>query len=209
MLSMKRLARERDTTPSPNVIGASSGMTLIEVIVAFVILMIALVAFAQFMTKALDYARKVRHAEMAQLLAQAKMEELIRKLPAEGLTFETGDNGSAAKLLGERPAPFENLSDIRGEDLTPFMWVAEAAPAEQETGLANVNVYVYTVTSRIKDNPAPETEDDVYVSDDREWFTIMNALDNGKTEVLHGRREFTLSSAVALPQQRPDAKEEG
>jgi type II secretory pathway pseudopilin PulG len=197
MLSMKRAARGKRTAPSPSIIRASDGMTLLELIVAFVVLMIALVTFAQFMTKALTYSRSVRRAEMAQMLAQAQMEQLTRKLSAEGITLESGEEGGPTQFFGEGPAPFEDLADARGEDLSPFMWVADAEPSANDPKLANVTLYVYTVSSRLKENSA--LADDVYVSDDRERFTITHALADGSTEVLYGREQFTLSSAVALP----------
>ena len=181
-------------------LGSSKGLTLLELLVAFMILQVALVAFAQFITKALDYSRLIRQVEMAQILAQAKMEGLIRTLstdgaPAAGVPGET-------IVLNKGPGAFSDMAYGRSEDVDPFRWVAEATVSEANSKLLNLTLRVYVVKRRIKTEATEaggENVEDFFVSEDRERFTYTYLLPDGSVEVMVGRQKLVIASAVAIP----------
>ena len=116
MISEKRASRGKRAFPWPKILCTSSGLTILELIIAFVVLQVALVVFAQFITKALDFSREVRRLEMAQILAQSKMEELIRTLSVDpNLTSLFGDADSS-RILNERPGVFHTSGHMQAED---------------------------------------------------------------------------------------------
>ncbi|MBI4829981.1 MAG: hypothetical protein HY801_00170 [Candidatus Lindowbacteria bacterium] len=172
----------------------SRGLSMLEVIIAFVILQVSIVAFAQFFTAALDISRSARRTEMAQMLGQAKMEELMRLLPVqEPLDFPEG----TAKVLNERPGTFDEYASANPEDITPFSWIAEANLSPTNSKLVDFTLHIYSVRKRTKESESPKEE--FYVSDNRKTFTFVHTLADGSTEFMHGKEELRLSSAVALP----------
>jgi type II secretory pathway pseudopilin PulG len=180
-----------------DVLRPAKGLTLLELLIAFMVLQIALIAFAQFITKALDYSRQVRQVEMAQILAQAKMEQLIRTLsadasPATGAAHET-------IVLNEGPGAFNDMAYGQSEDVDPFRWVAEATASEANSKLLNLTLRVYTVKRRNKAEATGEDVEDFFVSEDRERFTYTYLLPDGSVEILLGRQKLAVTSAVAIP----------
>jgi type II secretory pathway pseudopilin PulG len=199
MISKKRELFGKCTSPLSGTLDNSNGLTILEVIIAFVVLQIALVAFAQFMTKALDFSREVRRVEMAQILAQAKMEEFIRTLPLETTpAFSPGDTGTS-QFLNEIPASFDGLAYAESEDISPFRWVAEATPSVDNPGLLNLTLHVYVVEKRIKSQKSSTLVKDLYIPEDREWFSFTHSLSDGTVEVVNGKEKLRVSSAIALP----------
>jgi type II secretory pathway pseudopilin PulG len=170
---------------------SNKGLTLLELILALMVLQVALVAFAQFITRALDYSRQVRRMEMSQILAQAKMEELVRTLST--------DYDQREGLLNERPGSFGDLAFARPEDVSPFRWIAEVAQSETTPGLLEVTLRIYVVAKRIREEKPSEPVDDFYLREDRKRFTYQHMLHDGSLEVVSGKEKFTLSSAVAVP----------
>jgi hypothetical protein len=156
------------------------------------ILQIALVAFAQFMTKALDYARRVRQVEMAQILAQAKMEELIHTLSTVGPPKPLSDGETT--ILNDGPGTFNDLALGQAEDIDPFKWLAEAAPSATNPNLVKLTLHVYVVRKR-----PTESSGEFFVSDDRERFSYWRTLPDGSIEVMVGKEKLEVASAVAIP----------
>ncbi len=185
--------------PSPNPPRTSRGLTLLELIIAFVILEIALTVFAQLFMGGLDLARKARSADMAQILAQARMEELMRTVSTNAhLKFSSGGPGTS-KLLNDVPGTFDDLAYGHSQNVEPFMWLAEAAPSPNNPKLVNVSLHVYVVTKRTKPQGSSLPAQDFYVSDDRKGFTLMHTLSDGSIEVIVGKERLRVTSAVALP----------
>ena len=189
----------RRQSPSPNygfrstsILRSSKGLTLLELLVAMLILQIALVAFAQFMTKALDYSRRVRQVEMAQILAQAKMEELIRTLSATGMPKALSDEGTT--ILNDGPGTFNDLALGQAEDIEPFKWVVEAAPSNTNPNLMELTLHVYVVRKRTTDSIK-----EFFVSDDRERFSYSRVMPDGSIEIMAGKEKLKITSAVAIP----------
>ena len=178
---------------------ASDGLTLLELLIAFVVLQVAILTFAQIMTAALDFSGTVRRAEIAQILAQAKMEELIRTIPTEPRLAFSSDEAAAPRFLEERPQRFEDVSYWHSEDADPFMWVAEAIPSENTPRLVNVTLHVYMVKSITRPEQAAAAPEDFFVSENRERFTYTRALGGGFEEVVTGKEKLRISSAAALP----------
>ena len=195
------------TLRSAKAIRNPRGLTLLELLVALLVLQIALIAFAQFMTKALDYAMRTRQIEMAQILAQAKVEELLMTIPAGAVTIPPGDESLASRFLNERPGTFDDLAYSHSEDVSAFRWVAEAASSEADPKLLDLTLHVYVVKKRIREEEAAEpTEEqiaqpaeDFYVSENRKHFTYIHSLPDGSVEVMRGKQKITVSTAVAIP----------
>ena len=177
----------------------SSGLSLLELIVAFVILEIAVTVFAQLFMGGLDLARKARSADMAQILAQARMEELIRTIPSTAALKFSDEGSGTSKLLNDVPGTFDDLAYGHSENVDPFMWLAEAAPSPSNPKLVNVALHVYVVTKRTKPQGSSAQTQDFYVSDDRKGFTLTHTLSDGSVEVIVGKERLSVSSAVALP----------
>jgi type II secretory pathway pseudopilin PulG len=181
---------------------SSKGLTLLELLIAFLILQVALIAFAQFITKALDYSRQVRQVEMAQILAQAKMEGLIRTLSTQGAP--AAEMGGETVVLNNGPGIFNDVAYGRSEDIDPFRWVAEAKTSETNSKLLNLTLRVYTVRRRVKADADGKDEgedvEDFFVSEDKERFTYTYRLPDGSVEIMVGKQKLTVASAVALPQ---------
>ena len=175
------------------------GLTLLELLIAFVVLQIALVTFAQFMTKALDYSREVRRMEMAQILAQAKMEELFRTLFSDTSPALPPGEAGAPRVLNERPGSFDDFAYAQSEDITPFRWVAEVKPSADNPVLLNLSLHVYITEKRIKSEKVSVPVEDFYISEDRERFSFTHTLSDGSVEVIHGKEKVRVSSAIALP----------
>ncbi|MBI5115813.1 hypothetical protein HZA56_05025 [Candidatus Poribacteria bacterium] len=172
----------------------SSGLSMLELIMAFVVLQVAIVAFAQFFTAALDLSRSARRTEMAQMLGQAKMEDLMRSVPAQQpLDFSE----ESVRLLNDRPGTFEEFASANPEDISPFMWIAEAGLSPQSNKLVNLTLHVYSVRKRTKEGESPK--EDFNLSDSRKTFTLVHTLADGSLELMRGKEELRLSSAVALP----------
>ncbi len=187
--------------PRTGALRSSRGLTLLELLVAFLILQVALIAFAQFITKALDYSRQVRHVEMAKILAQAKMEGLIRTLSINGAPM-TGITGETT-VLNTGPGVFTDLAYGQSEDVDPFRWVAEVKASETNSKLLNLTLRVYTVRRRVKTGAGAEDIEegieDFYISESRELFTYTYLLPDGSVEVMVGKQKLAVTSAVALP----------
>ncbi len=184
------------------------GLTLLELLIALLVLQIALIAFAQFMTKALDYSRRTRLIEMAQILAQARVEELLMTIPAGAVTIPPGDEGLASRFLNERPGTFDDLAYSHSEDVSAFRWVAEAASSEADPKLLDLTLHVYVVKKRIREEkaaePAKEEQvaqptEDFHVFENRKQFTYIHTLPDGSVEVMRGKQKITVSTAVAIP----------
>jgi len=171
---------------------SSKGLTLLELIVAMLILQIALVAFAQFMTKALDYSRRVRQVEMAQILAQAKMEELIQTISTVGPPKPLAEEGTI--ILNDGPGTFNDLALGQTEDIDPFKWLAEVAPSGTNPKLVELTLHVYVVRKR-----TTESEKEFFVSDDRERFSYWHVIPDGSIEIMVGKEKLKVASAVAIP----------
>jgi type II secretory pathway pseudopilin PulG len=199
MFSGKRSPSTDPTVPLLTILRTSGGLTLLELIIAFVVLQVAIVTFAQFFTAALDFSLKARRTEMAQMLAQSKMEELIRTFPDGAALTSSPEERGAPQLLNDHPGTFADFVHAHPEDIEPFMWVAEAAPSQSNPKVSNLTLHVYMVTKRTKSEKASAPEQDFYVSDDREWFTFIHTLSDGSVEVLRGQEKLRISSAVALP----------
>ena len=199
MISRKRPSSSISAFPGTEIIRSPIGLTLLELIIALLVLQIALVAFAQFLTKALDYSRRVRRIEMAQILAQARMEELIRTIPAESTVIPPAEEGETSRILNERPGAFANVAYAHSEAIDPFRWVAEVAPSQNDPKLLGLKLYIYVVDKRIKEEKSSEPIEDFHVSDDREHFTYIHTLSDGSVEVMRGKEKLRVSSAVALP----------
>ncbi len=199
MFSRKRSPSADPALSRFTILRTSGGLTMLELIIAFVVLQVAIVTFAQFFTGGLDLSLKARRTEMAQMLAQSKMEELIRTFPNEAALASSPKEAETPQLLNDRPGTFDDFVHAHPEDIEPFMWVAEAAPSQSYPKLSNLTLHVYVVTKRTKSEKASQPEQDFYVSDDREWFTFIHTLPDGSVEVLRGREKLRISSAVALP----------
>jgi type II secretory pathway pseudopilin PulG len=174
------------------ILKSSKGLTLLELIMALLILQVALVAFAQFMTKALDYSRRVREVEMAQMLAQAKMEELMLTLSTTGMPKTLSAEGKT--ILNETPGTFNDLALGQAEDIDPFKWVLEAAPSKTHPKLVELTLHVYVVRTRTTDSMR-----EFFVSDDRERFSYSRAMPDGSIEIMAGKEKLRIVSAVAIP----------
>lgn len=184
--------------PQAGVFGTSTGTTLLELIVALVVLQIALVAFAQFITMALDYSRRVRHVEMAKVLAQQKLEELIRTIPdGTEIAFPPGEI-QVPQFLSDRPGSFENFAYAHSEDVAPFRWMAEVSPSPGNPSLLNLTLHVYVTNKRIKPEKATAPVEDFYISEDRERFAFIHTISDGSVEVMRGEEKLRISTAVAL-----------
>lgn len=199
MASSKRPFLNNSTPSFTGRIRESSGLTLLELVIALLVLQIALVAFAQFITKALDYSRRVRLVEMAQVLAQAKMEEFLRTIPASPEAVLPGGGGRTSRVLNKKPGTFDDVAYAHSEDITPFRWVAEITSSEANPKLLGLTLYVYVIKKRVKEEKASEPTEDFQVSDDRKYFTYIHTLDDGSVEVMRGREKLRISTAMALP----------
>jgi type II secretory pathway pseudopilin PulG len=198
MLSRKKNALDDSTRSWIRPISTSSGLTILELLIAFVLLQVAIVAFAQFMTTALDYSRDVRRRQMAQILAQTKMEELLRTIPTDvTLAFPSGTAG-ASHLLSERPENFDDIAHTHSEDVSPFRWVAEATPAAHNPDLLNLTLHVYVIKRRLKKEKTAEPVEDFYLPEDRGWFTFAQTLPDGSVEIIRGQEKVSISSAVSV-----------
>ena len=197
-------SKERSFSPtrpfsSIDTVRASRGLTLLELLIAFMVLQVAILTFAQILTAGLDFSGQVRRTEMAQILAQGKMEELIRTISTEPLHTFSSDEASTSRFLKERPQPFDDIPYSSFQDTEPFMWVAEATPSARNPKLLNVTLHVYVVQKRTKPGTASVAPEDFFVSDNRERFTYTHTLGNGATEVFTGKEKLRISSAAALP----------
>jgi type II secretory pathway pseudopilin PulG len=198
MLSRKKTSSDDSTRPRVKPTSSSSGLTILELLIAFVLLQVAIVAFAQFMTTALNYSRDVRRRQMAQILAQTKMEELLRTIPTDvTLGFPSGTTG-ASHLLSERPGTFDDLETTHSEDVSPFRWIAETTPAAHNPDLLNLTLHVYVIKRRLKIEKATEPVEDFYLPEDRGWFTFAHTLGDGSVEVIRGQEKVSISSAVSV-----------
>ncbi len=198
------LAKRRDFSgtrifPRLGILRDSGGLTLLELIVAFLILQIALVGFAQFMTKALDYSSRVRRGEMAQILAQVRMEELIRAIPTGAIEIGPVEQEHASRVLNERPGGFDDLAYAHSEDVSPYRWLAAVAPTQGDPKLLGLTLYVYSVRKKTKEEKSSEPVESFVLSEDRERFTYTHTMPDGTVEVVQGRERIRVSSAVALP----------
>lgn len=199
MLTTEGLATADRALPPADLVRSSKGLTLLELIIALLVLQIALVTFAQFITRALDYSRRIRQVEMAQILAQARMEELIRTFtPADALAPGTGE-GDSPSLLNERPGTFEDMAYGLSEDIDPFKWIAEVNTSERNPKLLELTLHIYVVDRRTKSEKTSEPVEDFYLSEDRERFMYTYTLPDNSVEVMLGRQKLEVTSAVAIP----------
>jgi type II secretory pathway pseudopilin PulG len=174
------------SSPSPD-----SGLSLLELLVALLILQIAITGFAQFFMGGLDLSKKTRTSELAQILAQNKMEELLRTFPA------SAQSEAGISALNERPRIFEDFNALSPET-SSFRWIAESMRAPHNPGLMTISLHVYEISSR----PArTETvsEQEFYLSDDRKRFTFFELAEDGSAQLVQGREKVRLTSAVAVP----------
>lgn len=176
---------------------STQGLTLLELLIAFLILQIAITGFAQLFMGGLDLSRRTRISELAQILAQDKMEELVRTLPAD--IPSVSSKGSAPFLLRERPAPFSDFGPASAAEVNSFRWIAEAAPAPHDPKLIYISLYVYTVSARPAKRESVEPGQEFYLSDDRTRFVYFQTAADGSTEVIQGKENLRLATAVAVP----------
>lgn len=198
MLSTKRYKPTGRPLPVPRIFRPARGLTLLELIIAFVVLQIALIAFAQLMTRALDYSRSARRQELAKMVAQTKMEELLRTIPER--TDLAPQVVGEPLLLNERPGAFDHIAYGHSEDISPFMWVAETEVSKSHPKLLNVTLRVYLVNKRTQSGKSDAPVDDFFITDDRKRFTYKHSSLDGTVEVMTGKEKLSVASAVALPQ---------
>ena len=199
MLSRKRSFLMKRVLPGIGILRTSRGLTILELIIAFVVLQVAIMGFAQFITRALDYSREVRRQEMAQMLAQAKMEELLRTIPS-GIppavpVYEAG----TPTILNDVPGRFDDPVPSHSEDVAGFRWLAGINASSHNPNLLNVTLHVYVIKRRAKLEKVSEPVRDFYIPENREWFTFTQTLDDGSVEVIRGREKTRISGAVAIP----------
>jgi hypothetical protein len=178
----------------------TDGLSMIELIVAFVVLQVAIVTFAQLFTAGLDFSRNIRRIELAQLLAHTKMEDLLRTIPADSTLQPAPDEPDAVVLVTPRPASFEAAAHVHSEDLERFRWLAETRRVPDTENLVGVTLYVYTIDTWEKGDKLTGAEEDFYISDDRERFTYTYTPSGSNTvQFMRGREKLRISSAVTLP----------
>jgi len=199
IIAVKNISHEKPISPWPERSCQPQGLTLLELLIAFVVLQVALVIFAQFITRALDFSREVRRMEMAQILAQSKMEELIRTISVDPSSRASFGNDDSPRILNREPGSFSEIASMQAEDASSFRWLAEAQPAPENPHVLNLTLYVYVIKIRTKSGQASMPSDEFYVSDDREWFNLKRSLDDATVEVITGKERLRVSSAVALP----------
>jgi len=196
-LMNRRSASEPKLSPE-GMIRSRKGMTLLELLIALLVLQIALVTFAQFITKALDYSRRIRQVEMAHILAQAKMEELTRTISAAGAPIPLG-RGKGPVLLNERPGGFRDLAYSRSEDVAPFRWLAEATPSATNPKLLELTLRIYVIDRRARLEDVSEPVDIFDVSEGMERFNYTYMLPDGAAEAISAKEKLRVTSAVAIP----------
>jgi len=201
-------SKERSFSPdqpasSSKLIRSSGGLTLLELIIAFVVLQVAIVTFAQIMTSALDFSGQVRRTELAQNLAQAKMEEMIRTIHLEPSSLPHPGEIPKPFFVQARPQVFESSPYSLSEDTAPFMWMAEAVPSKNNPQLFYLTLHVYEVKKRTAPGAASEAPEQFTLSEDRERFTYTYAPGGGAAEAINGKEKLRLSSAAAFPWRKP------
>lgn len=188
----------RDASAAPFEKSAERGLTMLELIIAFVVLQVAIVMFAQFFTAGLDFSRRARRSGMAQILAQAKMEELLRTLPQQPSLTLAADKSGVERFLSGRPGTFEDTYS-HTQIVEPFMWVAEAVPSSEDKSLLQLTLYVYTVTSWTRSEQTQGAQEDFYLPEHREHFNLITPLADGSVEITRGKLKLTLSTVTARP----------
>jgi len=176
-----------------DILTATRGLSLLELIIALLILQIAITGFAQLFMRGLDLSRKARTNELAQILAQNKMEELARTLPADAGLH------ASPHLFPELPAVFPDSGPASAPDASSLRWIAEMAPATHNPDLLNVSLYVYSISVRAGKREGGPSEQDFYLSEDRKRFTYIQPAESGGIEVIRGKEEFRVTSAMAVP----------
>lgn len=174
---------------------SKKGLSLLELLVALLVLQIAITGFAQFLMGGLDLSRKIRINEIAQILAQNKMEELLQTVPAEG-ALPSGESGP--RLLNEMPLGFSDAAPGVPES-DSFRWLAELAPAPHNPKLVDISLHVYAVRSRPAQGEGAALAQPFFLSDDKKRFTLVQAADDGSVEVMQGREQLRLVTAIAVP----------
>ena len=194
-------SRLNQVTPLSGPASRAHGLTLLELIIAFVVLQVAIMIFAQLFTAGLTLSRKAKQTEMAQILAQAKMEELMRTLATQVLTeTQVGESGMPV-LLHDRPSSFVNFESTYSEDTQPFMWLVETSPSPHTPRLLNVTLYIYLVEERLLPEGTPGAEESFSLSENRDEFTLIREASDGSTEVVRGKEKLRITSAVALSKE--------
>jgi type II secretory pathway pseudopilin PulG len=173
--------------PSPT----RSGLSLLELLVALLILQIAITGFAQFFMGGLDLSKQTRTGELAQILAQNKMEELLRTVPA------SAQSEAGLWALNDRPRNFDDSSVVSPE-AGSFRWIAESMQASHNPRLMTISLHVYEVSSRPAKTEAV-SEQGFYLSDDRKRFTFFELAEDGSAQLVQGKEKVCLTSAVAVP----------
>jgi hypothetical protein len=136
---------------------------------------------------------------MAQILAQNKMEELIRTLSLDSGPASSFQEGAPSVFPPEGPGSFQSSVLMEAEDVSAFAWIAEAKPSTDNAGRLDITLHVYVTQTRIRPQKASEPDRDFYVPDDWEWFSFKHALNDNSVEVITGKEKLRILSAVALP----------
>ncbi|GAB4346857.1 MAG: hypothetical protein Kow0099_28460 [Candidatus Abyssubacteria bacterium] len=177
----------------------TDGLSMIELIVAFVVLQVAIVTFAQLFTAGLDFSRNIRRIELAQMLAHTKMEELLRTVPEDPALQPTTDEPDAATLITPRPASFEAFAHAHSEYIERFRWLAETHALPNNRNMVGITLHVYIIDTWEKTDTQTNPEEDFYLSEDRERFTYAYVPPgNNAVQFMRGREKLRITSAVAL-----------
>jgi type II secretory pathway pseudopilin PulG len=196
MVKTKRCVSSRSTFSFP--CRSSRGLSLLELLIALLILEIAITGFAQFFMGGLDLSRKAKTSEMAQILAQNQMEKLVRTVPTDTPSFFSADQ--PPRLLNERPERFGESAPAGETDADSFRWIAEVAPVAHNPKLMNLSLYVYTISVQ----PASQSEKSLLpgqmrLLDDKRRFVYVESAADGSAEVIQGKENLRLTTAVAIP----------
>ncbi|RJP75292.1 MAG: hypothetical protein C4532_00765 [Candidatus Abyssobacteria bacterium SURF_17] len=187
--------------PVSALVSDTRGLTLLELIIAFVVLQVAIMVFAQLFSAGLTLSRKAKQIEMAQILAQAKMEEIMRTLAAQAAPEASVGESGAPVFLRDRPSSFADFGSMHAEDTQPFMWLAEAIPSADTPRLFHVTLHVYMVEERPLLRRTLGAEEDFWLSENREEFTLIREAADGSPEVAQGKEKLRITSAVALAKE--------
>jgi type II secretory pathway pseudopilin PulG len=168
-------------------------LSLLELLIALLILQIAITGFAQFFMGGLDLSLRTRQNAVAQILAQNEMEELLRTLPARAQASAQPVSG----LLNERPAGFDSGPDA--PETSAFRWIAELISSPSNPKLMEITLHVYTVRTRPAQRGNVAADQEFFLSDDRERFTWFQPAEDGSISVMQGKEQVRLVSAAAIP----------
>ncbi|RJP20534.1 MAG: hypothetical protein C4520_11230 [Candidatus Abyssobacteria bacterium SURF_5] len=191
MIKTERSASRNRFSFAP--LSESSGLSILELIIALLILQIAVTGFAQFFMGGLDLSKKARGSELAQILAQNQMEEILRNFPAQTALAQTG----GPRLLQDFPGRFRDFS-LDSSEVSSFRWIAEILPASHNPKLATITLHVYAITSREVKGGAVSSEPEFFLSDDRKRFSLIQPGEDGSSEIVQGKEALHIVTALAV-----------